>query len=55
VVGVAGLEYAWHNHPEHGRRALVEVEIRGLRCLVVLYPVKDSSGDVYALGSAYPR
>lgn len=35
--------------------ALVEVEIRGVQCLVVLYPVDDPSGDVYALGSAYPR
>jgi hypothetical protein len=55
VVCVAGLQYAWDDHPERGRRALVEVEIRGMRCLVVLYPVDDPSGDVYALGSAYPR
>jgi hypothetical protein len=55
VVCVAGLQYVWDDHPERGRRALVEVEIRGDRCLVVLCPVDDSSGDVYALGSAYPR
>lgn len=55
VVCVAGLRYVWDDHPERGRRALVEVEIRGRWCLVVLYPVDDSSGDVYALGSAYPR
>lgn len=54
VVCVAGLRYAWHDHTERGRRALVEVEIQGRQCLVVLYPVDDSSGDVYALGSAYP-
>jgi hypothetical protein len=55
VVCVAGLQYSWDEHPERGRRALVEAEIRGRRCLVVLYPVDDSSGDAYALGSAYPR
>jgi hypothetical protein len=55
VVCVSGLRYAWDRDPERGRRALVEVEIRGMLCLVVLYPVDDSSGDVYALGSAYPR
>jgi hypothetical protein len=55
IVCVADLRYTWDDHPERGRRALVEVEIRGTRCLVVLYPVDDPSGDVYALGSAYPR
>jgi hypothetical protein len=55
VVCVAGLQYTWDVHPERGRRALVEAGIRGMRCLVVLYPVDDSAGDVYALGSAYPR
>lgn len=55
VVGVAGLRYAWHNHPERGRRALVEVWISDGRCVVVLYPVDDPAGDIYALGSAYTR
>ena len=55
IVGVAGLAYVWHDHPERGRRALVEVWIGGRRCVVVLYPVDDPAGDVYALGSAYPR
>lgn len=55
VVGVRGLRYVWDDDPERGRRALVEVRIRGNRCLVVLYPVADPSGDVYALGSAYSR
>jgi hypothetical protein len=55
VVCVVGLLYIWDDHPERGRRALVEVEISGMRCVVVLYPVDDASGDVYALGSAYPR
>jgi hypothetical protein len=55
IVGVRGLRYVWDDDPERGRRALVEVTIRGRLCLVVLYPVADPSGDVYALGSAYPR
>ena len=55
IVCVRGLSYVWDHDPERGRRALVEVAIRGKRCLVVLYPVADPSGDVYALGSAYPR
>lgn len=55
IVGVAGLAHVWHDHPERGRRALVEVLIGGRRCVVVLYPVDDSARDVYALGSACPR
>lgn len=55
VVVVAGLRYVWHDHPERGRRALVEVWISDRRCVVVLYPVDDAAGDVYALGSAYLR
>jgi hypothetical protein len=55
VVGVHGLHSVWDDDPDRGRRALVEITIRGKRCLVVLYPVADPSEDVYALGSAYPR
>jgi hypothetical protein len=55
IVCVRGLSYIWDDDPDRGRRALVEVGIRGKRCLVVLYPVADPSGDVYAMGSAYPR
>jgi hypothetical protein len=55
IVCVAGLSYAWDDDPERGRRALVEVRIHGERVIVVLYSVDDPSGDVYALGSAYPR
>lgn len=54
IVCVSGLRYAWHHHPERGRRALVEIVIRGRRCIAVLYPVDGSSSDVFALGSAYP-
>lgn len=55
IVGVRGLCYGWDDHPERGRRALVEVEIRGRSCICVLYPVDDPLGDRYALASAYPR
>jgi hypothetical protein len=55
IVCVPGLSYAWDDDPERGRRALVEIRIRRDTVIVVLYPVNDPSGDVYALGSAYPR
>jgi hypothetical protein len=55
IVCVAGLSYWWDEDPERGRRALVETSIRGVTVIVVLYPVLDPSGDVYALGSAYSR
>jgi hypothetical protein len=55
VVCVSGLPYAWDDDPERGRRALVGVRIRDDPVIVVLYPVTDPFGDVYALGSAYPR
>jgi hypothetical protein len=55
VVGVGGLEYTWDDDPKRGRRALVEVEIGNQPCLIVLYPVEHPMGDVWALGSAYPR
>jgi hypothetical protein len=54
IVCVRGLRYTWHNHPERGRRALVEVMVTGHRCIAVLYPVGVPSSDVFALGSAYP-
>lgn len=55
VVAVAGLNFRWHDHPERGRRALVETFIRDQRVLVVLYPrVADAYGDSWNLGSAYP-
>lgn len=55
VVCVAGLPYAWDDDPERGLRALVEVTIGNRRVLIVLYPVDDPMGDVFALGSAYER
>lgn len=55
IVCVAGLQYGWDDHPERGLRALVSVMIGNRNVLVVLYPVNDATGDVYALGSAYER
>jgi hypothetical protein len=55
IVCVRGLRYTWDHHPDRGIRALVEFRQRGRRCIAVLYPVGDLSGDVFALGSAYPN
>lgn len=55
IVCVAGLSYVWDDDPQRGRRVLVEVHVRNRQVTVVLYPVEDPLGDVYALGSAYPR
>lgn len=55
ILCVSGLTYAWDPDPERGLRALVKVEIRGHEWVIVLYPVDDPRGDVYALGSAYLR
>ncbi len=53
TVCVAGLVYVWHDHPERGRRAIIDVRIRSKRALIVLYPADSPLGDVYNLGSAY--
>jgi hypothetical protein len=55
IVGVRGLPFVWDDDPKRGQRALVEATIGGRSCVVILYPVDDPLGDVYALGSAYPR
>jgi len=55
VECIAGLPFTWHLHPERGWRAILETQIRGHRCLVVLYPrPEDAYGDSWNLGSAYP-
>ena len=64
LVCVPGLLCEWHTD-HRGTRALAEIELpirtgrfhrkRRRRILIVLYPVKHPLGDVYALGSAYPR
>jgi hypothetical protein len=48
-----GLRYAWHEHPERGRRALVETSVGGARVLAVLYPAGDPEEETWHLGSAY--
>jgi hypothetical protein len=53
IVCVRGLRYTWHDHPERGRRALVEIRIGRRRCIAVLYQAGSPSGNVFALGSAY--
>jgi hypothetical protein len=55
IVCVRGLRCSWHDHPDRGRRALVEVSIRSTNVLVVLYP-RDGEPfpDAWNLGSAYP-
>jgi len=52
LVGVAGLQFAWDEHPARGRRAIVEAFVDGRRVLAVLYPVNPTEG-VWNLGSAY--
>ena len=55
VECVRGLQFVWDDDPERGIRAIVQVDIRG-PVVVVLYPrPTDAYGDVWALGSAYPR
>jgi hypothetical protein len=54
VVCVRGLRFAWHDDPERGKRAIVEVVIRQ-PSLVVLRPRPlDAYGDTWTLVSAYP-
>jgi len=51
VVDVVGLKLVWDDHPERGRRLLVESSIRKRRVIVVLYPTEVA--DEWNLGSAY--
>jgi hypothetical protein len=53
VEGVRNLPCKWHNHPQRGRRAIIEIFVRRQKVVVVLYPANDPLGDVYHLGSAY--
>lgn len=55
VVCVERLQYTWDDDADRGRRALVEVTVGTRNVLVVLYPVDDPMGNVFALGSAYER
>ena len=53
LVCRTGLRYTWHDHPERGRRALVETFVGGARVLAVLYPAGDLEEETWHLGSAY--
>jgi hypothetical protein len=55
IVCVRGLRYTWHEHPERGRRALIEIKIGRRWCIAVLYAVGAPPDNVFALGSAYER
>lgn len=50
------LPYRWNQHPERGRRVLVDVFFGRRRVRVVLYPKRRNNpfGDEFHLGSAYP-
>ncbi len=48
-----GLSYVWHHHPDRGVRALVTIQIRRQRVLVVLYPERSDPPYTSNLGSAY--
>ncbi|MGO8873395.1 MAG: hypothetical protein ACLQPH_18730 [Acidimicrobiales bacterium] len=55
VECVRGLPFVWDDDPVRGRRAIVQVNIRG-PVEIALYPKEtDAYGDVWALGSAYPH
>lgn len=49
VQCVEGLDFAWDDHPERGRRAIVKTLIGNQVVLVVLYPTNDPVGDVWNL------
>jgi hypothetical protein len=53
LVCRTGLRYAWHEHPERGRRVLVELFVGSARVLAVLYPAGDPEEETWHLGSAY--
>jgi hypothetical protein len=53
VVCVAGLRGRWDDHPERGRRAVIDISIRGRLAAVVLYPREHQMGDAWNLGSIY--
>lgn len=51
VECVHGLYGRWDDHPEQGRRALIDVTVRGRPATVVLYPSEHPMGDAWKLGS----
>lgn len=53
VQCVRGLYGRWDDDPERGRRALIDVTVRGRPVAVVLYPAEHRMGDAWTLGSVY--
>lgn len=53
VECVRGLFGRWDDDPERGRRALIDVAVRGRPATVVLYPAEHPMGDAWKLGSVY--
>lgn len=53
VVCVAGLPGRWDDHPERGRRAVIDITVRNQEATVVLYPRQHPMGDAWNLGSVY--
>jgi hypothetical protein len=54
LVGRTRLAYRWSDHAERGRRAVIDLTLRGHRVAVVLYPAPELGEDCWRLGSAYP-
>lgn len=52
LVCVRSLRGHLDDHPVRGLRVLVEFDLRGDRCMAVLYPT-DNEFDVFRLGSCY--
>jgi hypothetical protein len=52
-VAARGCLIVWHHHPDRGVRALVTIQIRRQRVLVVLYPERSDPPYTSNLGSAY--
>ena len=53
VVARTGLPFRWDDHPERGRRAVVETVIARKKVACVLYPVEHPLGGVWNLGGVY--
>jgi hypothetical protein len=53
VECVRGLYGRWDDHSERGRRALIDVTVRGRPATVVRYPSEHPMGDAWKLGSVY--
>ncbi len=53
VVCVSGLPGRWDEHPQRGRRVLIDVQLRARLATVVLYPAEHPLEDAWNLGSVY--